>query len=128
MTDDQWAGLGVPIALAFFFRNSTTGEMSSLYPSPAGPTESLLPAQAWQALTDENPRLANLQPDVEALLVNRVHGARDYFRAPIDECFKLTGLIRMHWRGISGGSEVWSQIESFFADLKSRAQFRNENA
>ena len=48
--------------------------------------------------------LAELEPDVEALLVNRMKGERAYYRAPIDECFKLVGLIRMHWRGLSGGT------------------------
>jgi hypothetical protein len=30
------------------------------------------------------------------------------------------GLIRLHWRGLSGGAEVWSAIQQFFGDLKSR--------
>ena len=45
----------------------------------------------------------------------------DYYRAPIDECYKLVGTIRTHWRGISGGAEVWMQIVAFFDDLKRRA-------
>ncbi len=44
--------------------------------------------------------LAELEPDVEALLVNRMNGERAYYRTPIDECFKLVGLIRAHWRGL----------------------------
>jgi hypothetical protein len=42
---------------------------------------------------------------------------------PIDECFKLVGLIRAHWRGLSGGTEVWQQMAQFFADLKRKAQY-----
>jgi hypothetical protein len=41
---------------------------------------------------------------------------------PIDECYKLVGLIRAHWRGLSGGTEVWREIQSFFSALKKRAQ------
>ncbi len=28
---------------------------------------------------------------------------------PIDECFRLVGLIRLHWKGLSGGTEVWTR-------------------
>jgi hypothetical protein len=31
------------------------------------------------------------------------------------------GIIRMGWRGLSGGSEVWSEIARFFDDLQKRA-------
>lgn len=61
-----------------------------------------------------------MQPDVEALLVNRVAAANDWYLAPIDECFKLVGVIRGHWRGLSGGTRVWGEIESFFQDLNAR--------
>src|SRR6266545_1282725 len=62
--------------------------------------------------------------DVDGLLINRsarAGGAPDYFIAPIDECFKLAGLIRANWRGLSGGEEVWKEIGRFFADLKTRS-------
>jgi hypothetical protein len=39
----------------------------------------------------------------------------------IDECYNLVGLLRMHWRGISGGSEVWKEIERFFTELKKKS-------
>jgi hypothetical protein len=65
----------------------------------------------------EFPVLGTLEPDVEALLVNRV-GGQACFRVPIDECYRLVGLIRAHWRGLSGGLEVWGQVERFFAGLK----------
>ena len=45
--------------------------MKAYYPSPMGPTESLLELDAWAALEAANPVLATLEPDVEALLVNR---------------------------------------------------------
>jgi hypothetical protein len=55
--------------------------------------------------------------ELEALLVNRLNGAREYYRAPIDVCFELVGLIRLHWRGFSGGDKVWQEINAFFAKL-----------
>jgi hypothetical protein len=67
-----------------------------------------------------------MQPDVEALLVNRVGHARgfaapEYYVLPIDLCYKLVGLIRGNWRGLSGGTEVWQEIGRFFDGLKQRA-------
>jgi len=121
MTDMQWQGLGVPIALAFFYFSSQAREVISMYPSPAGATEALLPNEAWETLVETNPRLRELQPDVETLLVNRIGGKREYYRAPIDECFKLVGLVRANWRGMSGGAELWKQIACFFEDLNHRS-------
>jgi hypothetical protein len=121
LTDAGWDGLLIPIGLAFFFRRSETGKVVALYPSPAGATESQLPLESWQELVADNPVLQELEPDVEALLVNRVGGAREYYRVPIDECYKLAGIIRTRWRGLSGGTEVWDEIGRFFTSLKERS-------
>ena len=59
-----------------------------------------------------------MQPDVEALLVNRVRGAREQWIVPIDDCFRLAALIREHWTGFQGGDEVWDEIARFFAELR----------
>jgi Family of unknown function (DUF5947) len=124
MTDAQWEGLLIPIQLAFFFHSSVAGRVIALYPSPAGPTESSLDLAMWDEVAQDNPALKRMSPDVEGLLVNRsarAGGAPDYFIAPIDECFKLAGMIRANWRGLSGGEEVWKEIGRFFADLKTRS-------
>jgi hypothetical protein len=89
-----------------------------MYPSPAGATESLLPLTAWETLAANNPDLTQMQPDVEALLANRVGDAHAYFIAPIDKGYELVGTIRKHWKGLSGGEEVWREIDGFFAALK----------
>ncbi|MDQ3748999.1 MAG: DUF5947 family protein [Acidobacteriota bacterium] len=39
---------------------------------------------------------------------------------PIAECYKLVGLIRTHWSGLSSGTEVWREIAEFYARLKER--------
>lgn len=126
MTDAQWENLLIPINMAFFFRSSPEGRMVVLYPSPAGAVESLLPLDAWEEIAGENAVLEELRPDIEALLVNRVGHAHElsraeYYIAPIDECYRLVGLIRANWKGLSGGSEVWTEIGRFFSELKSRA-------
>jgi hypothetical protein len=122
LTDAAWNSLGIPIGLAFLFPSTPAGKMVALYPSPAGATESQLGLDAWEDLVRENPILREMEPDVEALLVNRVDGARDQYLAPIDECYRLVGLIRMHWKGLSGGREVWEHLGRFFADLNRRAR------
>jgi hypothetical protein len=118
LTDSQWDGLMIPIGMAFFFHSSPVGKTLALYPSPAGATESLLDLESWESVVEDNPVLKEMDSDVEALLVNRVKGARDYYIVPIDECYKLVGLIRAHWRGLSGGAEVWEEIGRFFDGLK----------
>ena len=102
----------------FFFHDTPNDKVAAYYPSPAGATESLLPLTAWEALVETNPILRQMQPDVETLLVNRVQETRAYFLAPIDVCFELVGLIRIHWRGFSGGDEVWREIDGFFERLR----------
>ncbi|HVS72028.1 MAG TPA: DUF5947 family protein [Phycisphaerae bacterium] len=121
LPDAQWEALGVPIALAFFFRSSAQDHLVTMYPSPGGATEAVLAEDVWNILCADNPQLATLEADVEALLVNRMRGARDYYRAPIDECFRLVGLVRAHWRGLSGGRAMWDQFDIFFRKLRERA-------
>lgn len=118
MSDADWESLALPIDLAFFFYHTPGGKMAALYPSPAGATESLLPLSSWENIVQQNPALRELQPDVEALLVNRARDHRDYFFAPIDKCFELVGLIRLNWRGFTGGEEVWREIDRFFQKFK----------
>ncbi len=122
ISDADWEGLALPINLAFFFYDTPNEKMTAMYPSPAGATESLLPLSAWGAIVRQNPLLETLQPDVEALLVNRAHERGDCFVAPIDKCFELVGIIRLHWRGFSGGERVWQEIGKFFDDLGKTAR------
>ncbi len=97
--------------MAFFFWDSVAGRVRAFYPSPMGPTESLLGLEAWQEL--------DLEPDVEALLVDRSRGC---WVVPIDDCYRLVAVIRTRWRGFTGGREVWEEIDRFFADLDRRAK------
>jgi hypothetical protein len=126
LSDAQWDSLMMPINMAFFFKSTPQGRVMALYPSPAGATESLLSFDTWDEIALDNPALREMEPDVEALLVNRIGHSRgfsnpEYYVAPIDECFKLVGLIRSRWQGLSGGSEVWREIGQFFTELKSKS-------
>lgn len=110
----------LPINLAFFLR-AMDGSTNAMYPSPAGPMESLIGLAPWEELFAREPALRAIAPEVEALMVNRISDAPSYFIVPVDACYQLVGLIRTNWRGLSGGSEVWQAISEFFADLDRRA-------
>ena len=128
LTDEQWNGLMLPIQLAFFFNATPEQRVVALYPSPAGAMESNLTFDAWQEIAAENEILQKMEADVEALLVNRVGEKREYFIAPIDECYKLVGILRANWRGLSGGTDAWAKINDFFAQLKARSRVISEVA
>jgi Family of unknown function (DUF5947) len=117
MDDAAWARLRIPVEMAFFFWSSEAQRVQAYYPGPMGATESLLELGAWDDLVRDNPVLGTLEPDVEALLVNRARGARVHLVVPIDDCYRLVGLIRTRWRGLSGGEQVWKAIDEFFKEV-----------
>jgi hypothetical protein len=118
MTDAEWDALGIPIGLAFFVNREPEGRVTAVYPGPAGPVESLLGLERWAEVAARNPQAAEMEPEVEALLVNRTGTAHEYYVAPIDRCYALAGTIRLHWRGLSGGEEAWREIAAFFGRLR----------
>ncbi|WP_369205639.1 DUF5947 family protein [Streptomyces sp. PU-14G] len=114
------AALGVPVGLAFFVPHAD-GRVHAHYPSPAGPTQWELDPEAWQEAVRESPPLATLAADVEALLVNTVQGRREHWIVPVDDCFRMVAVVRREWRGLTGGSRVWPEIDRFFAELTERS-------
>lgn len=128
MPNLQWESLMIPINLAFFYYNTEGGRMMAMYPSPAGAIESLLSLASWVEITAQHASLQKMEPDIEAFLVNRIGTVHGYYIVPIDECFYLVGLIRMYWRGLSGGAEVWKHINEFFACLQARSTEVRESA
>jgi hypothetical protein len=127
MDEHEWESLLIPINLAFFVNSSVAGRVVARYPSPTGAMESALDFEYWNAVVERNPVLRQFEPDVEALLVNRIT-APQYYRAPIDQCFRLVGILRTHWRGLSGGEDVWREIDRFFAELDPVTQSEERHA
>ena len=121
LPDDLWAGFQIPIGLAFFMRSTVTECVVAMYPSPAGATESELHFEAWGRMTELNPVLRDLEPDVEGLIVNRLISPAVYVIAPIDRCYALTGAIKATWEGISGGTGVEHAVTDFFERLRAEA-------
>ncbi len=76
LTDVQWDDLMIPIGMAFFVKSSVEHRVLAFYPSPAGATESMPSLTAWDEIVQQNPILSEIEPDVEALLANRLEYAR----------------------------------------------------
>jgi hypothetical protein len=113
-----WAALGIPVDLAFI--TCSAGRVVARYPSPIGLTTGAPAPDAWAQVVAANPALADLEPDVEALLVNRARGERERWIVPLEDCFRLAARLREHWRGFHGGDAVWDQIAGFFVELHAR--------
>jgi hypothetical protein len=119
--DELWAAFQLPIGLAFFLRSTGTNTVVALYPSPAGATESELHLESWQALVARNPILEQLEADGEALVVNRMTDPPEHAIVPIDECYRLVGLIKSNWTGISGGNAIADAVPRFFKHVRRKA-------
>jgi hypothetical protein len=119
--DELWAAFQLPIGLAFFLRSTGTNSVVALYPSPAGATESELHLESWEALVARNPILEQLDSDGEALVVNRMTDPPEHAIVPIDECYRLVGLIKSNWTGISGGDAISDAVPLFFKHVRRKA-------
>ena len=123
LDDARWDALRIPVEMAFFFHSSGARARGRALPEPrwARPSRcsSSRPGRRSSAPT---PCCATLEPDVEALLVNRARGARQYFLVPIEDPTGWSALIRTRWRGLTGGREVWEEIERFFEALSEQAK------
>ena len=121
LPEELWAQFRIPIGLAFFMHSSVTNCIVAMYPSPAGATESELHFETWSRLVAINPVLESLEPDAEALIVNRMSDPPVFAIAPIDRCYMLVGLIKASWEGISGGAGVEMAIAGYFEELRDKA-------
>jgi hypothetical protein len=127
-TQEEWDDLAIPVDLVFLFRQSDPVEdgrpqFVALYPSPAGATESELEAPTWERIAAANPAIGALENDVQAALLRRTGpGEFTCLLVPIDACYELVGIVRTHWSGFSGGTEVWRRIDEFFESLRARCR------
>ena len=121
MADEIWSAFQIPIGLAFLMRSSVAGAVVALYPSPVGATESELELTAWDALCEANPILDQMEPDAEALIVNRTADEHQYAIVPVDQCYRMVGLIKSRWEGITGGRGVEEAVGEFFERVRARA-------
>ena len=106
LSDELWASFQIPIGLAFIMRSSGC----ELY------------LESWNELCAANPVLEDLETDGEALIVNRLAEPPQYAIAPIDDCYRLVGLVKTRWEGISGGAGLERARAGFFDHLRARAE------
>ena len=72
---------------------SPAGSSRSTRARPARPSPSCY-LEAWNELVAANPILADLEPEVEALVVNRLVDPHGFAIVPIDRCYELVGMIK----------------------------------
>ena len=118
LDEDQWDALQIPVELAFFLRQA--GRYQAFYPGPSGATESLLDLEAWERVLEDNPPLAQVREETEAVLLRHDDPGFTCYVVPVDLCYELVGLVRTHWVGMAGGHEVWEHLGAFFAGLDRR--------
>ncbi len=128
LTDSQWDELQIPVGMAFFLHNSSQGKMIACYPSPAGATESELELEAWNAGVGAGrlggragARRGGAAGPPGQGWRERHPGKPECLLVPIDACYRLVGLVRLHWRGFDGGPEAWREIDAFFDALRETA-------
>ncbi len=116
-----WARLEIPVGLAFLIRRGDG--WTAAFPSPGGPVEAPLSDGAAAALAAAVPRSAEVEPEVEALLLHRPRGgAPECFLVPIDAGYRLVGRVRRRWRGFDGGDEARRAIDGFLAGIRGAAR------
>jgi hypothetical protein len=120
MSAEDWQGFAIPVGIAFFVRSTPRGGAVAYYPSPLGPVETAVPNEAWEGLQAKNPLLGSLEADVEAVLIRRSVNRSEAFLVPLDDCYRLTALVRRSWRGFTGGEEMAGIVDEFFAGLRRR--------
>ncbi|MER5183157.1 DUF5947 family protein [Streptomyces sp. NPDC002896] len=121
LDDLRWAALGIPVDLAFFVRSGATGAVTARYPNPLGTMRADVDPRTWSEIERSHPELRTMEEDVEALLADRTGSAPRNWLLPLDDCFRLSAVIRTHWKGLGGGPDVHQHIEHFFEDLLTRS-------
>ena len=121
LSDELWAAFQIPIGLAFFMRSRRPAG-SSAVPEPGGRHRVRARPRAWD-------RARGGQPGARAARARRRGADRQpparpaaYAIAPIDRCYRLVGIIKANWEGISGGARSRRRRRRFFDDLRAAAR------
>lgn len=121
-----WASLQIPVGIVFVVRGGAQDDSQdpvAFYPSPGGATESELPMQSWARILADNPVLAEVEPDTEAVLIRTDTGSEpECYVVPVDRCYELVGTLRLQWRGFDGGQEARQAIAAFFEQIDHRSK------
>lgn len=116
-TDGLWAGSGRSAKIAYLLRSSEAGHVLAVYLDPAGARESAFDLEHWKTLLTANPLLDSLEPDVEALLINRMGQEQTFYIVPITTCSQLVGLLTEQ----GNEQEIWKDPGAFFEKIQAGA-------
>lgn len=116
----EWEAIGVPLPFGFVTYHTPTHRWVARAPTPTGPLERVVDPQGWLSLAGRTPLVAQIRPDVEALLVGGRPTPQAWL-APIDACYELQGYVRRHWRGAQGAAG-WLVLDTFFDRLRATSQ------
>ena len=107
----------------FFLEHALGGGGRRALPEPgrARPSASSTSAPWAASSSPRTPCSTSLEPDAEALIVNRLAEPPQHAIAPIDECYRLVGLVKRAGRG-SPAAAARPRRRGFFAELRERAR------
>lgn len=105
LSDADWRALEIPVRLVFLTPSRVHARVFATYPNAGGATEASVPIEAWNALVLAQPALAQIEPDVEALLIDQRPGRSRSSIVSVDVCYRIIGLLRAR-RGQAGAREV----------------------
>lgn len=119
-----WTALGIPVGLAFCYRDSAHRCGVVCYPGPAGIVDAELAPEAWEAIASATVLAEMLEDDVEALLVHGEPGAPRLtaYLVPISTAFELAGRLRTTWTGLSGGDAAKQALAALFSRIDQQAR------
>jgi hypothetical protein len=119
------ATISSPAGIFFLFFSSSWNRVRAFYPGPAGALESKLGLVTFNKLKSSNPILAELllepNTDVLALVVNRSRRPYEHYLVPIDECYRLVGLMRREWGAATDGRLLHESTNEFFRQLRAKS-------
>ena len=100
LPDEIWASFWIPIGLAFFIDSTRDRRLDGALPEPRRRDRVGARARHLGAAADAEPGAdGTLEADVEALIVNRMTEPHEHVIAPIDECYRLVGMIKVELGG-----------------------------
>jgi hypothetical protein len=92
--ESDWGELGVPVRFVFLCASRFHARVFATYPNPGGATEAQVREHAWQHLVDRYPAIAEIEPDVEGLLIDGLAPDGGAYRVSMDVFHGVVGRLR----------------------------------
>ena len=116
MTDEVWQSFGIPIGLTFLCaRVSAAGSSPSTRARRVRPSPSSTSAPGTRCARPTRSSTASSPTPRPSWSTARAR--RVYAIVPVDQAYKLVGLVKERWEGISGGRGVQEAVAEYFEAL-----------